>query len=395
MNTILVIDDELIDPDNTRRKDIENFGDGYGYKIMFIEAPDPEELRDKKKLKDKISRNKPAAIFLDIVHKGKQYNVASLLRTVIGHEIPILILTNYTKKDLEEENKRFIKMGQDLKEKASFIEQSIKKIEETIKDNNLKREVRVPLSGNLMRFRKLKEIVQDYKNGISDKSSLLNAIRILIKDHSEDKNLVDSLKKLKAFLWISSMPDYFGSKYPTDFRQIIGYVLKDNFIDMQEQIDNGIATSTNPDNSVFSLDVSTPSIRIQDSEGNTVGAIREDNATCEQLKKFADSSDLCRQIPAEIDKARKIVSDINNSIYEATKWKLRDVLKNTGSGKYKLDIGRFIVNGVVIKDFQKTSQPPDVSKQIDKVLSILNNLTGKMEGLEKRVQRLENRSPKE
>ncbi len=153
----------------------------------------------------------------------------------------------------------------------------------------------------------------------------------------------------------------------------------------------GIATSTNPDNSVFSLDVSTPSIRIQDSEGNTVGAIREDNATCEQLKKFADSSDLCRQIPAEIDKARKIVSDINNSIYEATKWKLRDVLKNIGSGKYKLDIGRFVVNGVVIKDFQKTSQPPDVSKKMDKVLTILNNLTDKIERLEKRVERLESR----
>jgi CheY-like chemotaxis protein len=390
LNVILVIDDELVNPSNELRGELVSFGEEYRYEITFIEAPEPE------KLKDEIDRRSPAVIFLDIKHKGKPYNIARLLRQEIGHEIPILIFTNYTKKQLIEDNKKFEKIGNDLKEKAGFVEQEISKIGTALNDNSLKREARVALSNKVRALEILREHFQNYVGGISKKSFLLDAIGKLIVMLSDDSRVVHSLKKLKVSLEPSSMPEYFGSKYPTDFRQIIGYapVLKDNFRNMRERINNGIASSTNPDNSMYSLDVSSPTIRIQDFNGNTIGTLI-DKAACDQLEKYTGTADLSYQYTvSEVEKARREeISRINNSIYDATKWKMRDFLKNAGEGKYKLDIGRFVYNGKVLKDFEK-SPGPDVSVKLDKIVAFLKDLTEKVEVLEQRVGGLEKNSKK-
>jgi len=344
-DNIIVIDDELaIDARNEIRKEIETFGREYGYNMIFFEAPDPEE-----RLQDIMRSYKPVCIFLDIVHEGKPYSIAKTLREKIGAmDIPVLILTNYLESQLKEQNERLKFLQEKLKQKRTFIHKALSDIDKEIANESLKRERRIYLSNLRTNLEDLRRKLEQYEKGHVKKEDIICTLKSALGNLPD--NLKEQTEGLITHLESSGFPEEFGT-YPTDFKQTIGYVLKNDFVNKKEWIQNGIEAFTNPRNEHFWLDIRSPKIvTIRDKSGGEIGRIVK-RSNCEFLKKFANSN--LKHKGRSEEKARKSASRINRDIYEATKWKLREVLKNMGHGEYKLDIGKFTVDGKTIKDFEQ------------------------------------------
>ena len=382
MDKILVIDDELSQtPRDKLRAEIEEFGVGIEFTVEFIEAP--VNIDDRNEIVEKYN---PSVIFLDIVHKDRSYSIAKLIRKSIGSKVPILVLSNFSESDLKAQNKLLDTKKKDINTHIEQFEKETNALQKLMAQTpELKHKKRETLTGLKNFMEELTDYLKEYKDGILDKRELIEKIKLapdVIKNFTKLKKRLDGLK---VMLKSSGMSDYLGS-YPTDFRQVIGYVIKSNFESMRAKIKNGIFAFLNPAEII--LEISGPSIKFKNISGEELVIIKKKRIN-NTFKAFKKKEPLL--LEEDEEKARKIASSLNKEVYEATDWRVREVLKNEGYGKYTLDVRTFIVNG------ETRWQNVDFSPKDDHYLQqFMNNITtkvdqilGEVQNLKKRVEKIE------